>query len=78
MNPMDTRKTLNKQRIVEFAKAQGLDLVGVADIGRFDGAPPRMHPAAILPEAKSVIVVARALPTWVLCAQRIPCSCGPR
>jgi ferredoxin len=61
MNTMDARKTLNKQRIVEFAKAQGLDLVGVADIGRFDGAPPRMHPAAILPEAKSVIVVARRI-----------------
>lgn len=58
---MDTRATLTKRRIVEFAKSQGLDLVGVANIGRFDGAPPRMHPAAILPEAKSVIVVARRI-----------------
>ena len=49
--------TLTKQELKDFAYAQGLDLVGVANIERFAGAPPRMHPASIMPEAKSVIVV---------------------
>ena len=38
-----------------------LDLFGVANIERFDGAPERMHPAAIFPEARSVIVVGRRI-----------------
>jgi len=44
-----------------FALAQGLDLCGVANIERFAGAPPRMHPAAIFPEARSVIVVGKRI-----------------
>lgn len=35
-----------------------VDLIGVADIGRFENAPPMMSPQGILPDAKSVIVVA--------------------
>lgn len=54
-------KTLTSQMVKEFAVRQGLDLVGVANIERFSGAPPRMHPAAILPNAKSVIVVCRRI-----------------
>ncbi|MBN2309299.1 MAG: hypothetical protein JXR94_10030 [Candidatus Hydrogenedentes bacterium] len=54
-------RTLTAQAVKDFAKAQGLDLVGVANIERFEHAPPRMHPAAILPEARSVIVVARRI-----------------
>jgi ferredoxin len=52
---------ITKQDIVAFAQAQGLDLVGVANIERFANAPPRMHPAAIFPECRSVIVVARRI-----------------
>lgn len=51
--------TLTKQQLKDFAYSQGLDLVGVANIERFEGAPPRMHPASIFPEARSVIVVGK-------------------
>ncbi len=54
-------KTIDKQALFDFARSQGIDLIGVANIERFKNAPPRMHPAAILPEAKSVIVVARRI-----------------
>jgi len=53
--------TLTASRVKEFALSQGLDLVGIANIERFDGAPERMHPAAILPGARSVVVVARRI-----------------
>ncbi len=51
-----------KQQIRDFAVARGLDLLGVANVERFQGAPPRMHPASIFPECRSVIVVARRIP----------------
>ena len=54
-------KRLSKEKIKEFAISAGLDLFGVANIERFDGAPPRMHPASIFPEARSVIVVGRRI-----------------
>ena len=53
--------SLTKEALKELAFSQGLDLVGVANIERFENAPPRMHPAAIFPEARSVIVVARRI-----------------
>jgi ferredoxin len=53
--------TLSKQAIVEMALANGLDLVGVANIERFAHAPARMHPASIFPECRSVIVVAKRI-----------------
>jgi epoxyqueuosine reductase QueG len=52
---------LTSAKIKAFALAQGLDLIGVASIARFAGAPGRMHPSAIMPEAKSVVVVARRI-----------------
>jgi len=54
------------QQIKEYALSRGLDLVGVANIERFDNAPANMHPAAIFPEARSVIVVGKRIPrgTW--------------
>ncbi|MCE5323418.1 hypothetical protein LLG46_08925 [bacterium] len=52
---------LTKEKIKEFAYSHGLDLVGVANIERFDGAPARMHPASIFPEARSVIVVGKRI-----------------
>ena len=57
---MSNRK-LSKQQIRDYALSRGLDLFGVANIERFDGAPPRMHPAGIFPEARSVIVVGRRI-----------------
>jgi ferredoxin len=58
---MTSRAPVTKQQIVDFAMSSGLDLVGVANIERFEGAPPRMHPASIFPGARSVIVVARRI-----------------
>ena len=52
-------KKITKEQIKEFALANGLDFAGVAGIDRFKGAPARMHPSSILPEAKSVIVVGK-------------------
>ena len=54
-------RTLTKEAIRAFAQSQGLDLVGFANIERFAGAPERMHPAAIFPECKTVIAVARRI-----------------
>ncbi|MGQ9732674.1 MAG: hypothetical protein ACUVX8_15560 [Candidatus Zipacnadales bacterium] len=54
-------RLIRKQELVEFAHAQGLDLVGVANIDRFAEAPARMHPASIFPECRSVIAVARRI-----------------
>jgi len=58
---MSVRRKLSKDDIVRFARSQGLDLVGFAGIERFEGAPKRMHPASIFPEARTVIVVARRI-----------------
>ncbi len=55
------KKKITKQEIIETAQSQGLDLVGFANIERFENAPRRMHPASIFPEARSVIVVARRI-----------------
>jgi len=52
---------LTKEELRSFALARGLDFFGVANIERFAGAPPRMHPGAILPEARSVIVVGKRI-----------------
>lgn len=54
-------KRLTSQRVKDFAVAQGLDLVGVANIERFADAPRGMSPADIFPEARSVIVGVRRI-----------------
>lgn len=54
--------TLTSERLKQFALTTGLDLLGVANIERFEGAPERMHPAEIFPECRSVIVTARRIP----------------
>ncbi len=46
------------QRIKQFAFKMGADLVGIANIERFDNAPIMMSPKGIMPTAKSVIVCA--------------------
>ena len=46
------------QTILQYAKGLGADLVGVAPVERFHGAPLRMSPKGLLPEARSVIVAA--------------------
>jgi ferredoxin len=49
---------LNAETIKKFALAQGADMVGVANIERFAGAPRQMDPRQIMPEARSVIGMA--------------------
>ncbi len=46
-----------KRDIKKLAKSLGADLVGIASMDRFDGAPKQMDPRYIMPEAKSCIVV---------------------
>jgi len=52
---------LTAEKVKRYGLARGLDLVGVANIERFEGAPKRMHPASIMPRARSVVVVARRI-----------------
>lgn len=52
---MDNKLTL---AVKEFAYSIGADLVGIANIERFENAPIKMSPKGILPTAKSVIVCA--------------------
>ncbi|MBN1556893.1 MAG: hypothetical protein JW951_01960 [Lentisphaerae bacterium] len=47
---------LSARQIKEQAVRAGADFCGIADIERFDGAPPDMHPATIFPETRSLIV----------------------
>ena len=44
--------------VQQEARSLGADLVGVAPAERFQGAPLRMSPQGLLPEARSVIVAA--------------------
>ena len=52
---MDNNLTL---AVKELAYRLGADLVGIANIERFENAPIKMSPKGILPCAKSVIVCA--------------------
>jgi len=49
---------IDSKAVKKQAKAMGADLVGVASIDRFEGAPIQQDPRQIMPEAKSVIAVA--------------------
>jgi len=49
---------LTAEEVKKRAKSFGADLVGIAPIERFEGAPLQMDPKQIMPEARSVIVMA--------------------
>ncbi|MEA4822864.1 MAG: (4Fe-4S)-binding protein, partial [Clostridiaceae bacterium] len=49
---------LDSAEVKRIAKRMGADLVGIASMDRFEGAPPEMDPRLIMPNAKSMIVVA--------------------
>ena len=51
--------------VKEFALENGAELVGIAPVERFEGAPAGHHPNDILPDAKSVVVGARPIPASV-------------
>ncbi|OGV66552.1 MAG: hypothetical protein A3K19_23855 [Lentisphaerae bacterium RIFOXYB12_FULL_65_16] len=44
--------------VKKLALGEGADLVGIAPVSRYDGAPRMLTPQAHLPEAKSVVVMA--------------------
>ena len=62
-------KTLTKD-VKKRAKDLGADLVGVASIERFEGAPKKFHPLTLLPKAKSIVSVAVRIPHGVLIPQK--------
>lgn len=48
---------LTAQEVKQYAKACGADLVGIASMDRFEGAPKQCDPRYINPDAKSMIVL---------------------
>ena len=48
---------LSTQEVKQFAKQCGADLVGVASMDRFEGAPKQMDPRYIFPDAKAMVVM---------------------
>ena len=52
---------IEKKALQAFARESGADLIGVANIERFDPLPPAKHPRAIFPETRSVIVLGRRI-----------------
>ena len=57
---------LNSKKVKEVAKKLGADLVGIASLDRFDGAPKQMDPRYINPEAKVLIVLGLRIPRGAL------------
>ena len=52
--------TLKKQ-IIEFAKQEGVDLIGFAEKSRFDEIAPQHNPFSIFPEGKTVIMLGKRI-----------------
>jgi epoxyqueuosine reductase len=56
--------------VKEFSKKIGADLIGIASVERFEEAPEGHRPQDLLPDAQSVIVLAKRIPYSVI--QTIP------
>lgn len=52
---------MDKKELKEYAKEAGADLIGIANIERFEGIPPEHNPVSIFPETKSVIVIGKRI-----------------
>ena len=50
-----------KSLIEEFAKKDGIDLLGFADKSRFEGVDASINPFSIFPEAKTVIMLGKRI-----------------
>ena len=48
---------LTAEKVKQYAKQCGADLVGIASMDRFEGAPKQMDPRYIFPDAKAMIVL---------------------
>jgi epoxyqueuosine reductase len=55
-----------KEEIKDVALKMGADLVGVASLDRFTGAPLGFNPADIMPEAQAVVVIAKKMPNQLV------------
>ncbi|PIZ17388.1 hypothetical protein COY52_04645 [Candidatus Desantisbacteria bacterium CG_4_10_14_0_8_um_filter_48_22] len=51
------RKMLTAKKVKEYARKCGVDIVGIASMDRFEGAPKQFDPRYIFPDAKSMIVL---------------------
>lgn len=73
MNTNLNNFVLTSSEVKRLAAEAGADLCGIAHIGRFSGAPEGFHPSDIFKTARSVIVIARRIPSGVFESQsRIP------
>jgi len=57
---------LTSKLVKKIVKDFGADLVGIASVDRFDGAPPGHSPLELLPGAKSVVVAGIRIPDPVV------------
>ena len=48
---------LTAKKVKEYAKRCGADIVGIASMDRFEGAPKQFDPRYIFPDAKSMVVM---------------------
>ncbi len=48
---------MNAREVKEYALECGADVVGIANIERFEGAPLEFDPKQVMPEAKSMVVI---------------------
>jgi len=58
-----------KSEMKKFVLSKGADLVGIASVDRFNGAPDGHKPEAILPDAKNVVACAKRIPNSVVIEQ---------
>lgn len=52
---------MDRRKLDQFARRAGADVLGVANIERFDELAPEKHPRTIFPETRSVIVLGRRI-----------------
>jgi len=57
---------LRTEDVKNFAREIRVDLIGIADIERFNDIPPEHNPLSIFPETRSVIVIGRRIPRGAL------------
>ena len=58
-----------KSEMKKFVLSKGADLVGIASVDRFNGAPDGHKPEDILPDAKNVVACAKRIPNSVVIEQ---------
>jgi len=60
---------MESQEVKRMARELGADLVGIASVQRFEGAPEGTKPTDIFPPAQSVIALAKRFPNGVFSAK---------